>query len=235
MMKVEVWSDVACPFCYIGKRKFEQALEQFPHKDQVELVFKSFQLDPDAPKQYDQSMNEMLAQKYGISVEQARGMNAQVVAQASEVGLNYQLDTAIMTNTLDAHRVSHYADTKGKGREMVERLLAAYFTESKNVGDHDVLAALAAEVGLDAAEVKQMLAGDEYKEQVIRDQQEGGQLGVQAVPFFVLNRKYGVRGAQPVESFLGVLNQVWEEENPKTKLDVVGDAGAACTDDSCSL
>ncbi|WMT38853.1 DsbA family oxidoreductase [Paenibacillus sp. D2_2] len=234
-MKVEIWSDIACPFCYIGKRKFEQALEQFPHKDQVELVFKSFQLDPNAPKQYDESMEEMLAHKYGISVEQARGMNDQVVAQARDVGLDYHLDTAVMTNTLDAHRVGHYADTKGNGKEMMERLLSAYFTESKHVGDHDVLADLAAEVGLDAGEVKQMLAGDEYKEQVIGDQQEGARLGVQAVPFFVLNRKYAVRGAQPMEAFLGALNQVWEEENPKTKLDVLGSDGATCTDDSCSL
>jgi predicted DsbA family dithiol-disulfide isomerase len=233
-MKVEIWSDIACPFCYIGKRKFEQGLEQFMHNETVDVTYKSFQLDPNAAKQQNQSMSEMLAKKIGVSIEQAKEMNRHVASQASEVGLTYHLDTAIPTNTLDAHRLIQYAATEEKMDAMKERLLKAYFTESKNVADHSTLTLLAEEVGLDKQGVENVLFGNAYLQEVQNDQREGSQLGLQGVPFFVINRKYAVSGAQSPETFLSVLNKVWDEENPKADLKTLGETGASCTDDSCT-
>ncbi|TGV07152.1 DsbA family oxidoreductase, partial [Mesorhizobium sp. M00.F.Ca.ET.186.01.1.1] len=142
-MKVEVWSDFACPFCYIGKRQLEGALSQFPNKDQVEVVYRSFQLDPTMARDTNMDMHQVLASKYGMSLEQAKGMNDRVAQQAKGVGLDYYFDTMIPTNTFDAHRLAHYAATHGKMTEMKERLLKAYFTESLHLGDHEVLAQLA--------------------------------------------------------------------------------------------
>ena len=240
-MKVEVWSDFACPFCYIGKRQLEGALSQFPNKDQVEVVYRSFQLDPTMERDTNMDMHQVLASKYGMSLEQAKGMNDRVAQQAKGVGLDYYFDTMIPTNTFDAHRLAHYAATRGKMTEMKERLLKAYFTESLHLGDHEVLAQLAAEVGLDKAETLAMLAGDEYKDKVQEDKQRGADLGINGVPFFVFNNKYAVSGAQPGEVFLGALNKVWEEEQAAAPLQFVGQdekektAGDNCADGSCKL
>ncbi|WP_059105989.1 DsbA family oxidoreductase [Shouchella shacheensis] len=232
-MKVEIWSDIACPFCYIGKRKFEQALETFEHKGAVEKTFKSFQLDPAAKKNTGESMTELLAEKYNMTIEKAREMNQQVAAQANEVGLDFQLEDVVMTNTMDAHRLSHYAAEHGKMDGVMERLLKAYFTEGADVGDHEVLATIANDSGLDKQNVLVVLSGENYRNEVLRDQQEGAQIGVQGVPFFVLNRKYAVSGAQPPEAFLEVLNKVWEEENAQQPLHVVGEDTKTCSDGSC--
>jgi predicted DsbA family dithiol-disulfide isomerase len=240
-MKVEVWSDFACPFCYIGKRQLEGALSQFPNKDQVEVVYRSFQLDPTMERDTNMDMHQVLASKYGMSLEQAKGMNDRVAQQAKGVGLDYYFDTMIPTNTFDAHRLAHYAATHGKMTEMKERLLKAYFTESLHLGDHEVLAQLASEVGLDKAETLAMLAGDEYKDKVQEDKQRGADLGINGVPFFVFNNKYAVSGAQPGEVFLGALNKVWEEEQAAAPLQFVGQdenektAGDNCADGSCKL
>jgi predicted DsbA family dithiol-disulfide isomerase len=139
-MKIEVWSDFVCPFCYIGKRRLEIALEKFEHKDEVELVFKSFELDPSAKKKSDANIHEIIAKKYGISVEQAKASNNQIVAQAKAIGLNYNFEDLIRTNSFDAHRIVYYAKTEGKMNELVERILKAYFVDSLNISDHKVLA-----------------------------------------------------------------------------------------------
>lgn len=231
-MKVEIWSDIACPFCYIGKRKFEHALAGFDQKDEVEVVYKSFQLDPNAPQNTTETMNQMLAKKYGQSVEQVEQMQQQVTAQANEVGLDYHLNDAKMTNTLDAHRLIHLAKEKGKMSEMKEQLLKSYFVEGKHVGEIESLVDIAAAVGLDKEEVTSVLASDQYKKEVEADMQEGVQLGVQGVPFFVFNRKYAVSGAQPSNVFSEVLTKVIEEEKQSQPLNVIKQ-GDACTDGSC--
>ncbi|ASV66672.1 DsbA family oxidoreductase [Cytobacillus kochii] len=231
-MKVEIWSDIACPFCYIGKRKFEHALDGFNQKDEVEVVYKSFQLDPNAPQNTTETMNQMLAKKYGQSVEQVEQMQKQVTVQANEVGLDYHLNDAKMTNTLDAHRLIHLAKEKGKMSEMKEQLLKSYFVEGKHVGEIESLVEIAAAVGLDKEEVTSVLASDQYKKEVEADMQEGVQLGVQGVPFFVFNRKYAVSGAQPSNVFSEVLTKVIEEEKQSQPLNVIKQ-GDACTDGSC--
>ncbi|WP_413377528.1 DsbA family oxidoreductase [Alkalihalobacillus sp. 1P02AB] len=238
-MKVEVWSDIACPFCYIGEKKFEQALEQFSGKESVELEFKSFQLNPTAQKGSNQKMDELLAKKYGMSVEKARTMNQQVAERASDVGLTFHMDKIKPTNTLDAHRLSHLAKEEGKMKQMMDRLLKAYFTEGVDVSDHESLAQLAVEVGLDKDKVSSFLVGDKYKDVVASEQQEGSQIGVQGVPFFVFNRKYAVSGAQEPASFLEVLEKVQEEEKPQLQV-LKGEKGnnnqaGMCTDDSCEI
>ncbi|GIP34487.1 DsbA family oxidoreductase [Paenibacillus sp. J2TS4] len=233
-MRVDIWSDYVCPFCYIGKRRFEMALNQFPHRDQVQVVYRSFQLDPNTPRDVEGDMHQVLADKYGMSREKAKAMNEQVAEQARGVGLDYHFDTMLPTNTRDAHRLTHYAKQHGKMSEMTERLLHAYFTESLHIGDHPTLAKLAAEVGLNADEATAMLSGDEYAVNARQDQEEAARLGVSGVPFFVFNNKYAVSGAQSSESFAQVLNQVWEEEQAAPVLKMVQDATDSASDDGCS-
>ncbi|RPF51027.1 DsbA family oxidoreductase [Aquisalibacillus elongatus] len=234
-MKIEIWSDVVCPFCYIGKKRLEHAMEQFDHSDEVQLQFRSFQLDPTAKKNTNEDIHEMLANKYGMSYEEGKRMNDQMAEQAKEVGLEFNFDDVIPTNTEDAHRLSHFADQQGKMYDMMERLMQAYFTEGKNVGDQDVLAVLAEEVGLNREESLEILETVKYKRDVVNDQQEAGQLGVQGVPFFVFNEKYAVSGAQPTDVFLDVLNKVHEEEQQKPKIQVLNKSSNTeyCDDDSC--
>ena len=233
-MKVEIWSDYQCPFCYIGKRRFEDALSQFEHKSQVEVEFRSFELNPEAERDINMSQNEMLAKKYGMSQAQVEANSQNMTQQAAELGLEYHLDKVILTNSFDAHRLMHFAETKGKGKEMNERLFKAYFTEGKHIGDHATLADLAKEVGLDKPEVESMLAGTSFTAEVRGNEQEGSLLGITGVPFYVINRKYGISGAQPPEAFLDTLRKVWAEENP---LQMVNDpaTGDACTDGSCNI
>lgn len=212
-MKIEVWSDFVCPFCYIGKRKLELALQDFPHKDQVEVIYKSFELDPYVKTDYSVSIHESLAKKYGMSIEQAKEMNQGVAEQARLVGLNYNFDSMTPTNTFDAHRVAKFAATKGKLAEMTERLLKAYFVESKQIAEHDVLLELAEEVGLERVEVEQVLTSEQFTTEVRMDEAEAQQIGVRGVPFFVLNRKYAISGAQPQEVFQKALQQAWKDLN----------------------
>ncbi len=231
-MKVEIWSDIACPFCYIGKRKFEQALEQFADRDEVDVTFKSFQLDPTAPIHSEQTMNEMLVEKKGMSLKQVEQMQSHVTMQAKEVGLDYHLDKAQMTNTMNAHRLIHFAKEHGKMIEMKEKLLQSYFIDGEHVGEIESLANIAEQIGLDKEAVNQMLTSNRYEAEVQHDMQEGVQIGVQGVPFFVINRKYAVSGAQPSNVFLEVLNKVNEEEKQQEKLNIIKQ-GDACTDGSC--
>ncbi|WP_227397189.1 DsbA family oxidoreductase [Jeotgalibacillus aurantiacus] len=233
-MKIEVWSDYVCPFCYIGKRKLEKALESFEHRDQVEVVYRSFQLDPNAPLNASEDMYTTLAKKYGMSYEQAVQMTEGVVQQAKEVGLDYDFSKMKRTNTMDAHRISHFAMEQGKDKELTELLLKAYFIEGKHLGEHEELLAIAAEAGLDRDEVKSVLESDRYADAVNADIQTASQIGVTGVPFFVLESKYAISGAQPDEVFAGALKQVWDETN-KSPLVNVGGQGNACTDDSCDI
>lgn len=210
-MKVEIWSDVMCPFCYIGKRRLEAALEQFPHRDQVEVVWKSFQLDPGLKTDPAKSVKQSLAEKKGWSPAQTDQAMAHVVNMAKEVGLTYHFDKAVVANSFDAHRFSHLAKKYGKQDEAEERLFAAYFIEGKNTADHQTLVQLGTEIGLDGAEIAAVLSGNDYAGDVQTDIYESRQVGVTGVPFFVFGDKYTVSGAQSSALFLQVLEKVWAE------------------------
>jgi Predicted dithiol-disulfide isomerase involved in polyketide biosynthesis len=214
-MKVEIWSDFACPFCYIGKRRLESALEQFAHRDDIEVEFRSFELDPNAKRDVDYNVNEMLARKYGMTVEQAAANNRNLTEQARAIGLEYHMDKSVLTNSFDAHRLTHYASQFGKRNEMAERLFKAYFTDGLHIGDHETLANLAAEIGLDREGTLAALTGSDFSEEVREDEQFAAQIGVRGVPFFVLDRKYAVSGAQPTEVFLDALEKAYSESSAK--------------------
>lgn len=228
-MKVEIWSDVMCPFCYIGKRKFETALSQFENKENIEVVWKSFQLNPNMVTDPSKKNLDYLMEIKGWSREQAVNANNYVVNMAKEVGLEYHLDKAVVANSFDAHRFVQYAKKQGKGDAAEESLFKAYFTEAKNTADHGVLARLADSIGLDGNEVKKMLAGSDYSNEVKNDLFEAQQLGINGVPFFVIDRKYAVSGAQPSDTFLGALQKAWNETE---KLQPIQSGqGAVCTPD----
>jgi len=231
-MKVEIWSDVMCPFCYIGKRKFESALAQFENKDNIEITWKSFQLNPAMKTDPNKSTIDYLAEAKGWPVEQARSTMSYVTNMAKEVGLEYNFDKAVVANSFDAHRFIQFAKTKGKGDAAEERLFKAYFTEGKNTADHAVLVQLGTDIGLDAAEVKGMLNSTAYSNEVQTDIAEAQQIGVTGVPFFVVDRKYAVSGAQQPETFLNTLHKAWSE-HPKATLTNMNNAGdgATCTPD----
>ncbi|HVD98495.1 MAG TPA: DsbA family oxidoreductase [Cytophagaceae bacterium] len=235
-MKVEVWSDVMCPFCYIGKRKFEKALSEFPAKEEIEVEWKSFQLNPSLKTQPGKNVTEYLAEIKGWTLAYAKQMNDHVTQMAKEVGLEYHFDKAIVANSFDAHRLLQYAKTQGKGDELEERLFKAYFTEGKNTADHATLLQLATDIGLNSQEASNVLSSDQYKEEVLRDIYEARQVGASGVPFFVIDQKYAVSGAQAPETFLRALTKSWEEhENKKpTKLDT-GNNDNVCTDEGCAL
>lgn len=231
-MKVEIWSDVMCPFCYIGKRNFETALEQFVDKDHIEVIWKSYQLDPSIPEVATDSYEDYLVEHKKMSPQQVRGMLANVTQAAKDVELEYNFDKAVMVNSLSAHKLIQFAKTKGLGDEAEERLFLAFFTEGKNIADVGTLVQLAKEIGLDEIEVKTAFTDEKYASLVKQDIQEAQQLGVRGVPFFVLDRKYGVSGAQPPQAFsqnLEVAFAEWRKQNPETKLQVT--KGQSCSPD----
>ncbi len=210
-MQVEIWSDVLCPFCYIGKRRFEKALANSVNKNQIELVWKSFQLSPDMITDPTTSVYDYLAQHKGISVEQARQMIAQVTQMAALEGLEYDFDKAINANSFDAHRFSQLARVHLVQDEAEEKLFAAYFTQGKNIADHQTLIELGSGIGLDEKVVSDMLLGDAYANEVMQDIYEAQQVGVRGVPFFVFDRKYAVSGAQDAQVFEEVLEKAFGE------------------------
>lgn len=235
-MKIEVWSDFVCPFCYIGKRRLEQAVEKFPHQDKVEIEYRSYELDPDVPENVPLSIHESLAKKYGMSVEEAKQMHENIGEQAKTVGLTYNFDGMKPTNTLHAHRLVKFAATHGKEKEITEKLLHAYFVESKHIGDIQTLVAIGEQFGLNRSELLCMLKDDKaYVNEVRADEHMAQQIGVRGVPFFVFNKKYALSGAQPVEVFLEVLQKVWQEENPSGPLQDLGEQAPGCADGSCGL
>ena len=212
-MRVEIWSDVVCPWCYVGKRRFETALSEFEHRDDVEVVWRSFELDPSAPARREGEYAERLASKYGVSVAESQAMIDRMTATAAGVGLAFRFDIARPGNTLDAHRLSHLAADRGVQGPVVERLFRATFAEGEAIGDRSVLVRLAEEAGLDADEVGSVLGSDAYVEEVRADERQAAALGISAVPFFVVDRTYGVAGAQPPEVLRSVLERAWAEEN----------------------
>ncbi|MBS1634499.1 MAG: DsbA family oxidoreductase [Bacteroidetes bacterium] len=210
-MKIEIWSDMMCPFCYIGKRRFEAALAQFEHKDCIEISWKSFQLNPDMVTQPDKNIHQYLADIKGWSLEQSRSMNAQVTDMAMDAGLHYDFEKAIVANTFQAHRLLQFAKSKNLGDAAEERMFKAYFTDGLNLDDTDTLLKLGKEIGLNASETEQILKTNAFAGDVKNDIQEAMNIGVRGVPFFVIDRKYAVSGAQQPETFLGALERAWNE------------------------
>ncbi|WP_411280967.1 DsbA family oxidoreductase [Gemmatimonas sp.] len=210
-MKVEIWSDIACPWCYIGKRRFEQALEQFPHRDALDIVWRSFELDPTAPARQTTATVELLASKYRLTVEKAQSMMDSMTATGAIDGLDFRFDRSISGNTFDAHRLIHFADTVGQRATMVERLFAAYFTEGEAMGDHDTLVRLASDIGLDALAVRDMLSSTAHGSDVRHDEARAQQFGITGVPFFAIDERYGISGAQPAAAIVDALTQAWKE------------------------
>ena len=208
-MKIEVWSDVVCPWCYVGKRNLEAALGEFEHADQVTVAWRSYELDPTTPARVDRSMDEVLEHKYGMTSEQASAANRRMTELAAEVGLEYHLDRVQIGNTFDAHRLLHLAAHEGRADELKERLLRAYFTEGRAVADPFTLAELAAEVGLDPARVAEVLEGDEFAADVRADEARALELGSTGVPFFVFDERLGIPGAQPPDVLLRLLDRAW--------------------------
>ncbi len=211
-MKVEIWSDVVCPWCYIGKRNLETALADFAHADEVEIAWRSFELDPTTPKVVELSMDEVLERKYGMTSQQAKEANANMTNLAAKVGLEYHLDRVQIGNTFDAHRLIHLAELSGQGGVMKERLLRAYFTESRAISDHATLVELAGDVGLDIASVEAMLSGDTFADDVRADEAQAVALGSTGVPFFVIDNRIGLPGAQPPDVLLRFLERAWETQ-----------------------
>jgi predicted DsbA family dithiol-disulfide isomerase len=223
-MKLEIWSDVMCPFCYIGKRKFEQALELFEHKDMVEVVWHSFQINPNLEYQPNKDMYDYVAELKGQSREWSIKVHKNLIQTAKSLGLDYRFDKAKIANSFDAHRVIQLAKKYKLDDEIEERFFKAYFTESALMSDHATLIRLAMEIGLDEEEVKQVLSSNQYADEVHKDRQEAQQLGANGVPFFVIDRKLAVAGAQDSKVFLEVLEKgyaEWIKENPQPTLEVM--------------
>jgi protein disulfide-isomerase len=208
-MKIEIWSDIMCPFCYIGKRHLEKALESFPGRDSVEITWKSYQLDPTIPMSFEEPVGvyEYLADRKGWSLEQSEQMHERVVDMAASVGLEYNFEKAVVANSLYAHRVIQLAKEKGLDDAIEEIFFRAYFTEGRDLASVAELVALGEEAGLAEADIRAAIASEEYAYRVSQDIQEGVNLGVRGVPFFVFDRKYGISGAEPIQVFIDTLNQ----------------------------
>ena len=234
-MRIEIWSDVVCPWCYIGKRRLETALARFEHADDVEVVYRSFQLDPSAPLVPTETVAESLGRKYGGGAAAGQQMVDKMEAVAAEEGLLFRLGEAQHVGTVDAHRLLHLALEQGPSVQVAlkEELLAAYFVRAENVADHDVLRAAAATAGLDAARVDAVLASREHADAVEADIRQAAAYGATGVPFFVVDGRYGISGAQPPETFAQVLTQAWDDGHPR--LQTVGSADEACGPDGCAV
>ena len=221
---------IRCPFCYIGKRKFEKALKKFPHKDEVEVIWRSFQLDPKLKTQTDKNVYEHFAEYKGMSLKYAEQMHNHVAQIAKEVGLNFKFDKAVVANSFNGHRLIQFAKTKGLGNEAEEQLFKAYFTEGKNIDDIPTLIKTGVSIGLDEKELKEVVASDAFAEEVQHDELTALRIGVTRVPFFVFNDKYAVSGAQPVDTFLRTLEISWEEFEKENSA-LVTKEGEACSID----
>lgn len=234
-MKIEVWSDFVCPFCYIGKRRMEEAIGQLGSKEPVEIIYKSFELDQNAPLKYEGNIHELISKKYGIPVSQAKASNVQIVEQAKTVGLNYDFDNIKPTNTLNAHRLAHFAAEKDKAEVFTEALLSAYFENGKDLSDKKQLATIAKTCGLDYDEAMGVLESEAYKAEVRKDESEASRLGIRGVPYFVINEKYGISGAQPVSVFLNSFKEAIEEEREKPLTELGTQDQGICVDGQCKF
>jgi predicted DsbA family dithiol-disulfide isomerase len=228
-MHVEIWSDIACPWCYVGKRRFEAALAAFEQRDDVRVTWRSFELDPDAPRERAVDSATRLAEKYGMTREEAQARQQNLADVAAGDGLQMRFDLTRGGNTFDAHRLVHLAEAHGLQDAMKERLMRAYFTEGERTGDPDVLVRLGHEVGLAEDEVRDVLATDRYAAEVREDERTAAALGISAVPFFVVDRKLGAAGAHPPDALLDLLRRGWEA---RPAVDVLA-TGATCDVDGC--
>jgi len=221
-VKVEIWSDVACPWCYIGKRRFEVALSRFEHRDQVHVRWRSFELDPDAPAVREDVYAERLATKYGITVHEAEATIDRMIEAGAAHGVVLRFDKARPANTFDAHRLLHLAARHDVQHDLKERLLHAMFTSGATLTDVEVVVALAADGGLDPVATRDVLTGDAFAADVRADERLAAELGITSVPFFVVDGTFGVSGAQPPELLLGALEEAWADAHPAS-----GDEAAA--------
>jgi predicted DsbA family dithiol-disulfide isomerase len=229
-LQVDIWSDIACPWCHVGKRRLEAALARFPHRDQVEVIWRAFELDPDCPRERDPAVPyaERLGQKYGRSTAQGEQMIAQMTQIAKEDGLDFHFELIRPGNTFDAHRLLHLAHDRGVQDAVKERLLRGYLSEGAPIGDPETLVRLATEAGVDADEARAVLAGDAYTAAVRDEEQEAAELGISGVPFFVIGGKYGISGAQRSDLLLSALQQAWAEQELAPL-----EEGLACGPDGC--
>ena len=232
-MKIEVWSDYVCPFCYIGKRQLEKAIKNSGYDGQIDVEFKSFLLDPTTPIDTEESIYTSLARKYNMSEQEAKNMTLIVASRAKEVGLDYNFDDMKTANTTAAHRVAKLAAAQGKAEVYNERLMKAYFLEGEAIGRYDVLKRLAEEAELDMEAVERVLESNEYEEAVEQDIYEAQQIGVRGVPFFVFNNKYGLSGAQPQLVFEQTIEQAASEAGLKKQIEIISQSAASCSDGQC--
>jgi len=235
-MKIEIWSDVVCPWCYVGKRRLEEALKEFEHSDEIHIEWKSYQLDPEMETDTSLSIYDYLSERKGIPYDQAESMGHNVSAVAHEMGLTYNLDQTIPVNTLQAHEVLHFAKERSLQSATKERLLKAYFTEGKNLDDRTTLLDLGEEIGLNRSQLLLALENSTYAKDVQADIQLGREFGLTGVPFFVFNRKFGISGAQAKEAFLKTLNEAyddWKKDQPKVKLKMTEEGTICKPDGTC--
>ncbi|MBZ9630270.1 DsbA family oxidoreductase [Salegentibacter sp. LM13S] len=232
-MKVKIWSDVRCPFCYIGKKKFEAALAKFPQNNQVEIDWKSYQLDPNLKTDPNLSTLEYFVKAKGVSEAQAKEMFSSATNMAAEVGLKFNLETSVTANSFMAHRLIQLAKSKALGNEIEEALFKAHFEESKNIDDSEVLQEIGTSVGMKADEVKNTLESDAFSYEVKQDEMEARNIGVRGVPFFVVDDKYAISGAQPLEAFLQAMEKAWDEFKPKKDELKVSEGDSCSIDGNC--
>lgn len=235
-MKIEVFSDFSCPFCYIGKRELEQAIKEAGYTDQVEIEYKSYQIDPTAPKETGQSFYEHFMAQQNVTREEAEQMTIGITERAKEVGLTYQFAEMKKVHTEKAHRLAKWTKQFGKEAAYIEALMAAYLMEGKDLNDDAMLLAVIKELGLDVAEAQQVLNTNEaFKEELDKDRYDAQQIGVQSVPFFVFENRYGIKGAEPNEVFVRTLHQAAEIAGIKPTLNMVGNGDASCADGACKF
>lgn len=234
-MKIEIWSDVACPWCYIGKRRFETALATFPHRDSVQVQWRSYQLDPTLPEHYDGTELEYLSSRKGIPMAQLAQMVEHVAGQAKGEGLDFRFENIVVANSFTAHRLIHLAAAHGQQDAAKERLLSDHFEHGKDIGNADYLTSVGLDLGIDADDVAELFSTDKYADDVRQDFAEGRALGITGVPFFVIDRKFGLSGAQPAETFTAALEQAWQESNPLVLVNAGDGAGEACGPDGCPV
>ena len=232
-MRIEIWSDYACPYCYIGKRYLEQALKEFEHADSLEVVYRAFELDPSAAKEATTTTFGRIEHKYGKSRGQAQEMIDHIVAMGARVDLDMRYDSVRYTNTFDAHRLTKFAFRHGKGLEMSERLFNAYFTQNLPLADHGVLIEIAAEMGLDRAETQAMLASDSFAEDVRADEHRAHEMGIRSVPHMVIDGQHNFVGAQPKSNLLTAIREIWAEQQAREQVSSVD--GIVCDIDGCRL
>ena len=234
-MQIDIWSDIACPWCFIGKRRLESALKDFEHRDEVEVTWHSYQLDPTLPEHYDGTESEYLASRKGMPEEQVRQMFGHVAEEAAGEGLAYDFDALVVANSARAHELLHLAKERGVAGAVKEALLSGHFEHGADIGDVDTLVRVGVDAGLDEAEIRAALEDGRYRPSVEADVSAARHIGVTGVPFVVVDMKYAVSGAQPPEVFREVLQKAWAEQTPAIQVVGDGSGGDACGPDGCAV